>query len=188
MEKVVQYIDEHRDMYIDWLQKICRQPSVAAQNRGIKETAELVEQYIAKLNAHVEQVPTTGNPVVYGELDQGAEKTLAFYNHYDVQPEDPIEEWESDPFGAEIRDGKIFARGVADNKGALLARICAVHAYQQVYGKLPLNVKFIVEGEEEIGSPHLGEFAENNQDKLASDGIIWENGYKTSDGRMRVTL
>lgn len=188
MEKVFQYIDEHRDMYIDWLQKICRQPSVAAQNRGIKETAELVEQYIAKLNAHVEQVPTSGNPVVYGELDQGAEKTLAFYNHYDVQPEDPLDEWQYDPFAAEIHDGKIYARGVADNKGALFARICAVHAYQQVYGKLPLNIKFIVEGEEEIGSPHLHEFAEQNQDKIAADGCIWENGYKTADDRMRITL
>src|SRR5690625_1530681 len=110
MEKVYAYIDEHKDMYIEWLQEVSRQPSVAAQNRGIKETADLVEKYLQDLNLKTEQVPTSGNPVVYGELDQGAEKTLGFYNHYDVQPEDPIEAWESEPFAAEIRDGKIFGR------------------------------------------------------------------------------
>lgn len=188
MKKVYDFIDENKEKYIKLLQEISRQPSVAAQNRGIKETANMVEQYLQNISLQTEQVPTSGNPVVYGELNEGAKKTLAFYNHYDVQPEDPIDEWESDPFGAEIREGKIFGRGVADNKGSLLARICAVHAYKQVYGNLPINVKFIVEGEEEIGSPHLGEFAENNVDKIQADGCVWENGYKSTDGRVQIRL
>jgi acetylornithine deacetylase/succinyl-diaminopimelate desuccinylase-like protein len=188
MEKVYQYIEEHREMYIQWLQELCRQPSVAAQNRGMKETANAVEAFLDSIGAQVEQLETSGFPVVYGEINQGREKTLSFYNHYDVQPEDPIELWESDPFGAEIREGKIFARGVADNKGNLMARICAIHAYQQVYGELPINVKFIFEGEEEIGSVHLEEFTEKYRDKVQADGCIWEFGYKNPDGRLQVSL
>lgn len=188
MEKVYQYIEEHREMYIQWLQELCRQPSVAAQNRGMKETANAVEAFLDSIGAKVEQLETSGYPVVYGEINQGRDKTLSFYNHYDVQPEDPIELWESDPFGAEIREGKIFARGVADNKGNLMARICAIHAYQQVYRELPINVKFIFEGEEEIGSVHLEEFTEKYRDKVQADGCIWEFGYKNPDGRLQVSL
>ncbi|MGG0718603.1 M20/M25/M40 family metallo-hydrolase [Robertmurraya massiliosenegalensis] len=188
MEKVYQYIEEHKEKYLNWLIEICKQPSVSAQNRGIKETVTLVENHLKDLSASVEQVPTSGNPVVYGELDYEKEKTLSFYNHYDVQPEDPLEQWGSPPFSPEIRDGKLYARGVADNKGTLLSRICAVHAYQQVYGELPINVKFIVEGEEEIGSPHLEDFADHHLNKVRADGIIWENGYKTIDNKFQLTL
>lgn len=188
MEKVYEYIEENKELYIKWLQELCQQPSVAAQNRGMKETANLVEHYLTKVGADVELLETSGFPVVYGEVSGAKGKTLSFYNHYDVQPEDPIDLWDSDPFGAEIRDGKIYARGVADNKGNLMARICAVHAYKQVYGELPLNVKFIVEGEEEIGSIHLEEFTEKYPDKLQADGCIWEFGYKNHDGKLQVSL
>ncbi|GAK14175.1 M20/M25/M40 family metallo-hydrolase [Geomicrobium sp. JCM 19039] len=189
MKEVYQYIDDHREEYIEWLRDLCRQPSVAAQNRGMETTATMVEDYLRKKTGAVsEQLETSGFPVVFGELDTGAEKTLSFYNHYDVQPEDPIELWESDPFSADIRDGKMYARGVADNKGNLMARICAVHAYTNVYGKPPVNVKFIFEGEEEIGSVHLEEFADRYPDKLASDGCIWEFGYKNPNGQLQVSL
>ncbi|WP_277398184.1 M20/M25/M40 family metallo-hydrolase [Neobacillus citreus] len=188
IEDIYQYIEDHKEMYLDWLMEICKQPSVAAQNRGIEETVNLVEQYLQRLSIAVENIPTSGNPIVYGELDSGKDRTLTFYNHYDVQPEDPIELWESPPFSPEIRDGKLFARGTADNKGTLLSRICAIHAYQQVYKELPINIKFIIEGEEEIGSPHLSEFTEKHPDKLTTDGCIWENGFKSTDGRLQVTL
>jgi acetylornithine deacetylase/succinyl-diaminopimelate desuccinylase-like protein len=188
LEKVYRYIDEKKDMYVKWLQELCQQPSIAAHNHGIKETAKLVEGMLQTIGAETEQLATSGNPIVYGKIDSKADKTLSFYNHYDVQPVDPIELWESAPFAAEIRDGRIYARGVADNKGPLVSRICAVHAYQQVYGKLPVNVKFIVEGEEEIGSPHLEEFAELYPDKVNTDGFIWENGYKSTDGRPQIRL
>lgn len=188
MEKVYQYIEDHKEMYIQWLIDICKLPTVTAQNRGVGETASLVEKYLSFISEHVERIPTSGSPVVYAELNSGKSKTLSFYNHYDVQPEDPIELWESPPFSPEIRDGKLFARGVADNKGTLLSRICAVHAYKQVYGELPINLKFIVEGEEEIGSPHLEEFAENHLEKIKADGNIWENGFKSIDDRLQITL
>ncbi|WP_462413197.1 M20/M25/M40 family metallo-hydrolase [Neobacillus sp. Marseille-QA0830] len=188
IEKIYEYIEDHKEMYLGWLMDICRQPSVAAQNRGIKETVQLVEEHLQLLSFEVETIPTSGNPIVYGEFNSGKGKTLTFYNHYDVQPEDPIELWESPPFSPEIRDGKLFARGTADNKGTLLARICAIHAYQQVYNELPINLKFIIEGEEEIGSPHLSEFTEKYPEKLATDGCIWENGFKSTDGRLQITL
>jgi acetylornithine deacetylase/succinyl-diaminopimelate desuccinylase-like protein len=175
-------------MYLEWLIELCKQPSVAVQNRGITETVSLVESHLKNIDAKVETIPTRGNPIVYGELHTNKSKTLSFYNHYDVQPEDPLDLWTSPPFSPEIRDGKLFARGVADNKGTLLSRICAVHAYQNVYGELPVNLKFIVEGEEEVGSPNLAEFAENHLDKIKADGCIWENGFKDVDGNLQISL
>ncbi|HHU69515.1 MAG TPA: M20/M25/M40 family metallo-hydrolase [Thermoanaerobacterales bacterium] len=188
MEKVYRYIEDNQDMYIEWLRELCRQPSVSAQNRGMKEMVELVKKYLHLIGTDITIIETSGYPIVYGEINQNKNKTLSFYNHYDVQPEDPIELWDMDPYGAIIKDGKLYARGSSDNKGNLIARICAVHAYQQVYGKLPLNVKFIFEGEEEIGSPHLTDFANNHPEKLETDGIIWEGGSRGADGRLHVTL
>jgi acetylornithine deacetylase/succinyl-diaminopimelate desuccinylase-like protein len=133
-------------------------------------------------------VPTGGFPVVLGRLAGSSDKTLMFYNHYDVQPPDPLELWQSPPFAAEIRDGHLYARGVADNKGNLVARMAAVEAWLAVRGELPLNILFVTEGEEEIGSPNLGRFAHENQDKLQADGCIWEAGYKDTKGRLEIML
>ncbi|MDH4616889.1 M20/M25/M40 family metallo-hydrolase [Brevibacillus sp. AY1] len=188
MEDVFAFIENNREMYLTWLQEICRLPSVAAQNRGMKETAEMVEKILKELGAETLQVSTSGYPVVYGLFNPDKSKILSFYNHYDVQPEDPIELWDSPPFAAEIRDGRVYARGVADNKGNLMARLAAVHAYQQVRGELPLQVKFIVEGEEEIGSTSLEEFVHQHKELLHADGCIWEFGYKNADGRPQVSL
>ncbi|WP_238933650.1 M20/M25/M40 family metallo-hydrolase [Brevibacillus choshinensis] len=188
MQDVYAFIEQNREMYIRWLQQICQQPSVAAQNRGMKETAAMVEQFIHQIGGDSKLLETSGYPIVYGEFAGESEKVLSFYNHYDVQPEDPLDLWESPPFGAEIRDGRMYARGVADNKGNLMARLAAVHAYTQVRGKLPTRVKFIVEGEEEIGSVHLEEFVEKYRDQIQADGCIWEFGYKNADGRPQVSL
>ena len=171
-----------------WLQEICRQPSVSAQKRGISETAKMVEVFLDEIGAAHEQVSTNGNPIVFGEIQEGRKRTLSFYNHYDVQPEDPLDEWDYEPFGAEIHEGKLFARGVADNKGNLMARISAVHAYQQVYGKLPVNIKFVVDGEEEVGSIHTHEIAVKHPEKVMTDGFIWESGYRNGDDRWQVRL
>ncbi|TLS38701.1 M20/M25/M40 family metallo-hydrolase [Pseudalkalibacillus caeni] len=189
MKDVYEYIDKHQDQYIEWLQELCRIPSVAAQNRGMQEAADKVAEYLKeKVNGKAELVSTAGFPVVYGKLAGKKEKTLSFYNHYDVQPEDPLELWNYPPFEADIENGKMYARGVADNKGNLVARIAAVHAYQQVRGELPLNIKFIVEGEEEIGSVNLEGFGEENEDLIKADGCIWEFGYRNADGRQQVSL
>lgn len=176
MDKVIKCIEENREQYISWLIEACNQPSVSAQNRGMLEMKELVTYFLQKIDAKVEEIETTGFPIIYGEINSGKSKTVTFYNHYDVQPEDPIEEWDTNPFKTVIKENRLFARGVADNKGNLIARICAVHAIQQVYGELPVNIKFIFEGEEEVGSPHLAYFAHTFPDKLRTDAIIWEGG------------
>ncbi|MFB0841591.1 M20/M25/M40 family metallo-hydrolase [Paenibacillus oleatilyticus] len=188
MQDVFDYIERNRDEYIRWLQALCRQPSVAAQNRGMAETAKMVEGLIREIGGHAKRIDTFGYPVVYGEFANGKKKTLSFYNHYDVQPEDPVELWDSPPFAAEIRDGRIYARGVADNKGNLTARLAAVHAYTAVRGGLPLNVKFVIEGEEEIGSLHLREFVDGHRELVQADGCIWEFGYKNADGSLQASF
>ncbi|MGQ9630039.1 MAG: M20/M25/M40 family metallo-hydrolase [bacterium] len=188
MKKFDAYVDANRERFISELQELCRQPSIAAQNVGVLEMADLVRAKLEILGARVRLMPTEGGPpVVFAEIGEG-ERTLMFYNHYDVQPPEPLELWDSEPFVSEIRDGKVFARGVSDNKGELMARIAAVETYRKVFGELPLKVKFVVEGEEEVGSPHLARFAEKNKDILAADGCIWESGGKDEAERFTIYL
>lgn len=189
MNDVFQIIEDRKQIYLDWLVQLCQQPSVAAQNLGMEETARLVEQMLTGIGAKVQRVPTKGFPVIYGEIGgSNSSKTLSFYDHYDVQPPDPLDLWESEPFKPDIRNGTFYARGVADNKGNLVARLAAVDAYLRARGKLPVNVKFIFEGEEEIGSPNVGTFAEQHQDLIKADGCIWEAGYCDVQGRREVYL
>lgn len=188
MREIIAYVEDHRQETIARLQAFCRQPSIAAQGLGMAEMAEMVGRTVQELGGQAELVPTAGYPVVLGRFEGAGPKTLMFYNHYDVQPPDPLDQWESPPFAAEIRDGQLYARGVADNKGNLVARLAAVEAWLAVRGKLPLNVLFVAEGEEEIGSPNLGRFAQENRAKLQADGCIWEAGYKNSRGRLEIAL
>ncbi len=189
MDDIYAHIDAHADEYISLLQEFCHQPSIAALSLGMREMAELVQSELATLGANPELVDTRGGfPVVYGTIRGVSDRTLSFYNHYDVQPADPLDQWVSDPWAAEIRDGRIWARGVADNKGNTVARIAAIRAWQAVRGDLPLNVKFIVEGEEEIGSPHLNNFAEVHPEMCAADACIWEFGGRDIDGRPQIHL
>jgi acetylornithine deacetylase/succinyl-diaminopimelate desuccinylase-like protein len=188
MKDVLAYIKAHMDETVTRLQTFCRQPSIAAQDLGMAEMAELVRATLAQAGAQVELLPSDGYPFVIGRFAGTSAKTLMFYNHYDVQPPDPLELWESPPFEPTIRDGYLYARGVADNKGNLVARLAAVEAWWAVRGALPLNVLFVVEGEEEIGSPNLGRFAEEHRDKLQADGCIWESGYRDTKGRLQILL
>ncbi|ANU09865.1 peptidase M20 [Planococcus antarcticus DSM 14505] len=187
--KIDEFIEENRETYIKWLTEFCKIPSVAAQNRGMEDAVSYLDGLFAEAFSIIpEKVPTAGFPVVYAELEGTSDKILSFYNHYDVQPEDPIELWESPPFEPDIRDGKIFARGVADNKGNLVARIAAIHAIRQMGIELPVDIKFIFEGEEEIGSLNLPAFAKKYADKIYSDGCVWEFGYRDADGALQVSL
>ncbi len=179
MDRVFQYIDAHRAEYVELLRGLCRQPSIAAQGIGLNETAGQVETLMAEAGIRARTIPVEGGaPVVYGEVKGKSPRALLFYNHYDVQPPEPLEEWESEPFGAAIRDEKIYARGVADNKGNLLARVCAVDALLHAQGEIPATARFIVEGEEEIGSVHLPKFVREHPDLVAADACIWEAGYR----------
>jgi acetylornithine deacetylase/succinyl-diaminopimelate desuccinylase-like protein len=156
VDDILSYIDAHRDEYIGRIQRACQQPSISTQNIGIGEMAELCRAMLDDVGAQGRIIPIAGgNPVVFGQIDGPSKRILNIYNHYDVQPPEPLELWNSDPFAAEVRDGRIWARGVGDNKGHLVARLCAVDAWRKVRGDLPLTIRFIYEGEEEIGSPTL---------------------------------
>lgn len=188
LDDVYTYIDSHADESLEELQTLLRQPSVAAQNHGMAETAALVEDMLRSVGFEPRQIATAGYPVVYAEKPGQRDRTLGFYNHYDVQPADPLDEWHSDPWAAEVRDGRIWARGVADNKGNIAARVAAIRAWQAVRGELPIGVKFIIEGEEEISSPSLMDFAVSNPELCAADACIWEFGGRDIDGRPQIHL
>ncbi|MFA9405793.1 MAG: M20/M25/M40 family metallo-hydrolase [Anaerolineales bacterium] len=170
------------DRHINELIALCAQPSIAAQNVGMRECAELVSDMLRTRGFEIKLLPTRGYPVVFGERTGRSDRTLIFYNHYDVQPPEPLELWDSAPFEPSIRDGKVFARGVSDDKGHILCRLAAIDAFLAVEDDLPCNVKFIIEGEEEIGSPNLPEFIKDNADVLAGDACIWEFGGVDHEG------
>ena len=163
------------DHFTALLERLVAQPSVAAQGRGIAECAALVADMLREHGIDAEVVPSAGNPVVVGEGGQG-DRTLLFYLHYDVQPAEPLELWSSPPFELTERDGALYGRGSADDKGHIAARLAALAAVREVVGELPCRVKFVIEGEEEIGSPSLPAFVEQHRDRLAADACVWEFG------------
>jgi len=176
MQKVDKYIEENLDQSIKELSKLCAQPSVAAQKWGMEECANLVAQSLAARGFAVQILPTSGSPVVVGERKGRVDRTLIVYDHYDVQPPEPLELWETPPFEPTIRGGRLFARGVADNKGNLVGRLHAIDAILAAEGELPCTIKFVVEGEEEIGSVNLEPFVKAHRDLLAGDVCVWEVG------------
>ena len=156
---------------------------MAGEPDGLVTMAQWVEDKLTSLGASVERLPHEDAPdAVLGLLGTG-DKTLLFYDHYDVQPVDPLDEWRSPPFQPEIRDGRFFARGAADNKGDLVARLAALEVFQEVHGSLPFTVKFLIEGEEETGSKSFHDIVERNRDKLEADGCIWEGQGLDHSGR-----
>jgi len=187
VERFKAYVEANKQRFIDELSAFCRQPSISAQNVGMLEMAEMVRAQLDKLGTQSRLLETGGPPAVYAEMGQG-ERTLLFYNHYDVQPPDPLDLWESPPFEPTIRDGKIYARGVSDDKGDLMARIQAVETYQAVFGELPLRLRWLAEGEEETGSPHLAALAYKHADLLKADGCLWETGGKDEGDRFTLHL
>ncbi len=176
LKAVDRYIESHLDESVAELSRLCAQPSVAAQKWGIEETAEMVAQALKARGFDVQILPTGGSPVVFGERKGRADKTLVVYDHYDVQPPEPLDLWITPAFEPTIREGRLFARGVADNKGNFIERLYAIDAVLASEGGLPCNVKFVVEGEEEIGSVNLEPFVRDNKDLLAGDVCVWEIG------------
>ncbi|HHY12187.1 MAG TPA: M20/M25/M40 family metallo-hydrolase [Firmicutes bacterium] len=178
------FIDDNFETFVLQLQEAVRKPSIAAQNVGMNEAAQHFKRLMETHGISARLIPTRGGyPCVYGEVKGESDRTVLFYNHYDVQPPDPLDEWESGPFSGDIRDGKIYARGVSDNKGNACARIQAVGTMLKLRKQLPITVKFLIEGEEEIGSPHLGEFIRDNAGLLEADYGVWESGYMNPSGR-----
>lgn len=177
MDRFYQYVEANADRFVGELMDLSRQPSIAAQGIGLRETAEMVRARLERLGASARLVDVEGGaPVVLGELgDRGP--TLMIYNHYDVQPPEPLHLWTTPAFEPTVRDGKLYARGVADNKGNTMARIQAVEAWLAMMGDLPVRLRWVVEGEEEIGSVHLEGFVEAHAGLLRqADGCLWEAG------------
>jgi len=188
----LQYIDNNMKGLISDLQTLIRQPSVSAKNEGLEDCARLVEKIMKNSGIHSEVLYLSKGipPVVYGEVKsrQNPKRTLLFYNHYDVQPAEPFELWEEKPFSGKVKGNKIFGRGSADDKGELITRIKAVEAYLKTHGDVPCSVKFLVEGEEEIGSMHVERYLKKYKKKLECDGVIWEFGYVDAKDRPIISL
>ena len=159
LEPVFAYVDQHADVFVERRRELCRTPSVSAQGLGLEETFGMVQSMARAAGAETQRIDLEGGPpILYGRVEGRGTRTLQLYDHYDVQPPEPLELWRHDPFAADVADGRIWARGVSDNKGNLVARLCAIEAYRQALGELPLTVTLLFEGEEEVGSPHLRQF------------------------------
>src|SRR3954467_2471708 len=180
-------IESSKDDLLDELVEFLRMPSISTRARSgdeesLRGCAEWVRAKLEEAGAEALLMETDGHPVVYAEIGDGG-RTLLSYGHYDVQPPEPLELWESDPFEPSIRDGVLFARGVADDKGDVMARIQALRLYQEEHGPLPFKLTFLIEGEEEIGSPNLAPFVRSNKDLLSADACLWEGSMKDEAGR-----
>lgn len=189
MQDIFRHVDDQLNECIAGLTELCKLPSVSAQNSAIDETAEHVSALLRGLGFEARVLPKPGGyPVVYAEQPGRSSRTLLFYDHYDVQPAEPLELWSSPPFQPTLRDGKLYGRGVSDNKGNIAARLAALRAWKEVRGELPCAVKFCIEGDEEIGSPHMEEFVEQHRELLAADACVWEGGGVTWEGIPQLTL
>jgi acetylornithine deacetylase/succinyl-diaminopimelate desuccinylase-like protein len=164
------------DNSLSELMRLCAMPSVSAVGVGMQACAERVAGMLEARGFDVQLMPSPGAPVVYAYRTGRSDQTLLFYNHYDVQPPEPLEAWVTPPFAPAIRDGKLFARGANDDKGHIECRLAAIDALLAVEGVLPCNVKFLIEGDEEDGSTHLPQFVADHADLLAANACIWESG------------
>ncbi|NJP05627.1 MAG: dipeptidase [Chloroflexaceae bacterium] len=177
-EQTITYARNHRDQALEHLQHLLRFPSIAAQpdhSDDVRTTAQWLTQWCSDIGLeHGQLMETGGSPVVYADwLHAGDDRpTALIYGHYDVQPADPLDAWTTPPFEPTVRDGRIYARGANDNKGQFMVHLSAIAAYLASNGQLPINVKCLLEGEEEIGSPHLESFVRQHQAQLQADLVI----------------
>src|SRR6187401_1082181 len=174
MVNVIDFIHTNRDRYLSELKQYLAIPSISAlpaHQPDVRRCADWTADEMRRIGLeNVRLVETPGNPVVYGDWLHAAPstssgqaaQTILFYGHYDVQPVDPLELWESPPFEATVRDGEIYARGAADDKGQVFMHLKAIEAHLKKGGKLPVNIRVVIEGEEEVGSAHLDDFIRAN--------------------------
>ncbi|MEM8881465.1 MAG: M20/M25/M40 family metallo-hydrolase [Pseudomonadota bacterium] len=188
LAQIFDYIDAHSDAHVKRVMDYVSHPSISAHDIGIREVAAMLVEHLQKLGFSAEAVPTSGHPMVLGHRNDAPGKpTVMLYGHYDVQPPDPLEAWVSPPFEPTIRDGRIYARGIGDNKGQHFAQLLALEAHLAVTGTLPCNVIFLLEGEEEIGSPRIAEFVAEQADRLKADLVVTADGPLHPSGRGIVT-
>ena len=180
--RIDQRIRDRLDASLSELARLCAEPSVSADGKGMRECASLVADMLRRRGFAVQILDTAGAPVVFGDRPGRSDRTLLFYNHYDVQPPEPLDLWETPPFEPSIRGGKMYARGVSDDKGHIECRLAALDALLEIEGDLPCRIKFLVEGEEETGSVSLPDFVRGHKDLLAADACIWEFGGVDHEG------
>ncbi len=184
MDDIIKFIDSNRDRYITELFNLIRQPSVSPENMGMEDCAQLLLEMLRGIGADAEVFQTALYPIILGSIRvPGAVKTLLIYGHYDVQPAGSLSLWDSSPFEPIVREGRIYGRGTADNKGQLFAHLKAVEAILRVRGKMASNVIFLLDGEEEIGSPSLESFIETHRELLKADACLVSDGPKHESGR-----
>jgi acetylornithine deacetylase/succinyl-diaminopimelate desuccinylase-like protein len=178
LDRVFAHIEENRENFIERVMDYVRHPSISAQNKGIAEVAAILVDMLNGMGMEAITIPTKNHPMVLGRIEkQSGKPTVLLYGHYDVQPPEPYELWDSPPFEPTIRNGRIYARGIGDNKGQHFAQLMALESHLKVTGELPCNVIFLLEGEEEIGSPHIAEFVAEHADKLnAADLVVTSDG------------
>src|SRR5215217_198285 len=178
-------VDGSREELLGELNEFLRMPSISArqdESGAFRNCAQWVAEKLDEAGAESSIMETEGHPVVYAEIGSG-DATLLSYGHYDVQPPEPLDLWESEPFEPTVREGGLYARGVADDKADVLSRIQALRLYIGEHGSLPFKLKFLNEGEEEIGSPNLAPFVRANADLLCADACLWEGSMKDEAGR-----
>ena len=208
MESVLQHIEDYVDRSLETLFTLVRQPSVSAQRLGFDRAPHLVAEIFTEhaFDAQILEAPNDGLPSVYGYAPADKEAfhraqnlagidnpsddppTLMLYVHYDVQPTDPIELWETDPFEPTRKDDRLYGRGMSDDKGNIAARLAVINAFRDEWGGLPCNIKIFAEGEEESGSPNLPGLIDEHADKLAADACIWEGGGRNAQNRPLIYL
>jgi len=192
MEKIFGFIDQNLNRFIDELFVLLRQPSISARWEGVVECSQLLTGIMEKIGIKPRILPMSGKhkpPLIYGEiLNPEAKRTLLIYGHFDVQPPEPLEAWNSPPFQPTIRDGRIYGRGSADNKGQFFAHFKAIESVLKVNGKLPINVKFLLDPEEEVGSPSLNQFCRENKALFAADMAMNSDGPMDTSGRPRLSF
>lgn len=177
MTDALAYAGEHAEQFTNELEDLLRIPSVSTDSayaEDVKEAAHWLADNLDEIGIdHVEVIPTDGHSIVFAEHHSGDDKpTVLVYGHYDVQPPDPIDLWDTPPFEPKRENGTLYARGACDDKGQMFMHVKAAEAYLKQEGELPVNLKFLIEGEEETGSVHLGPFIEANQEKLAADVVL----------------
>ncbi|MBW1962509.1 MAG: M20/M25/M40 family metallo-hydrolase [Deltaproteobacteria bacterium] len=192
MEQIYSYIDKYSQRFIDELATFVKQPSISSQGVGIEDCATLLTHMMEEAGISYEIMPMGGDtnpPLIYGELTSAAaSKTLLIYGHYDVQPPEPLDAWLSPPFEPTIRNGRMYGRGTADNKAQMLAHIKAVEAILKTGRQLPINLKFMFDPEEEIGSPNLDRFIRTTGNKFKADIGYYSDGPIHPSGRPKISF
>lgn len=189
LDQVFSHIDANRDAFLSRLMDYVRHPSISAQNIGITEVAAILVDHLTSLGMQAEAVPTSGHPMVLARrADAPGAPTVMLYGHYDVQPPEPLDLWDSPPFEPTIHNDRIYARGIGDNKGQHFAQLLAIESHLAVTGTLPCNVIVLLEGEEEIGSPRIAEFVRDNAERLKADLVVTADGPLHTSGKPIVTF